>query len=211
MQVAEQCRSSRSVALHGPRSLEQARVHPCAESANHGVLTTCSIKRADLVHGRLEHTDNAFHRYGQRAVTAPCGVIDDDGDRRISDAELAGEDRFRHAGHADHCGSITAKSIDLGRGFQSWTGNCRVHAGVVDGNAGRARRGETSLAQLRGIGVREVNMDDSTITAVEKRAFPATGVVDQLMREHEIADRIFATDAADRSHCQNVLRQEPFY
>jgi hypothetical protein len=51
--------------------------------------------------------------------------------------------------------------------------------------------------------VREVDVDDFTIAAVEKSVLPAAGVVDQLMREHEIADRIFAANGADRRHRQN--------
>src|SRR5687767_8383625 len=37
---------------------------------------------------------------GTRA--APGGVVDDDGDRPVAQPELAGERRFRHAGHAHH-------------------------------------------------------------------------------------------------------------
>ena len=46
-------------------------------------------------------------------------------------------------------------------------------------------------------------MDDFAVAAVEKSVLPAGGVVDQLMREHEVADRILAANGADRSYRQD--------
>ena len=75
---------------------------------------------------------DVLERDGARAVAAPGGIVGDDGDRRVLEAELARERRLRHAGHADHVGAVALEAVDLGRGLQARPLRRGIDAAVDD-------------------------------------------------------------------------------
>ena len=80
-----------------------------------------------------------------RAVAAARGVVHDDRECRVAEAELARERRFRHAGHADHVGAVALEAVDLGRGLEPRT----LRRGVgpaFDDRLGRLARGLEAAA-----------------------------------------------------------------
>ncbi len=120
-------------------------------------------------------------------VAAPRGVVDHDGDGRIRQFQLAGEAGFRHAGHADERRAVPLHPVDLGGGLEPRPRHRAVDTAVDERNGRRARRGEAALAKMLGIRMREVDVDHTLIAAVEERRFAVARVVDELMRQHEIA------------------------
>ncbi len=106
-----------------------------------------------------------------------------------------------------HRRAVAGEAIDLGRRFKPWATNGAVDPSVVNRYSGRRRAFETALAQRLGVGLREVDVDDLAIAAVEKSVLPAAGVIDQLMREHEIANRVLGRDSRPPRRLQESRRR----
>ena len=115
-------------------------------------------------------------------------------------AELARERGLGHAGHPDERRAVALHPVDLGGGLEPRPRHGAIDAAVGERNAGGARRGEALRAKLRRIRMGEIHVHDALVAAVEERRLAVVRVVDELVRQHEIAGRRAANgaDGGDR-------------
>ena len=130
-------------------------------------------------------------------------------------SELPREHRLRHAGHADDRRAVAVHAVDFGRGLEPRPGHRSVDAAVVQRDAGvPVPRREAARAQAR----RMYGCVKSTCTT--RRSPPSKNVlsrplrvVDQLVRQHQVAGRVAPAMPPTRSYRQNgvdaALLQRP--
>src|SRR6185436_12457644 len=149
---------------------------------------------ADLDHRALQYRVDLFQVYRLAAVAPPRSVIDHHGDRGIAQSYFSRQPRFRHAGHADHVGTVTLQPVDFGGALQTRALGGRVGAAHHDRLADGGRGFAHPLAQPVAIGMREIDMRYRLIGTLEKGVLAAPRVVEQLMRNRECAGREVGTD-----------------
>ena len=134
------------------------------------------------------------------AVGASGGVIGHQIDRRIGQPQFTRQHGFGHRRHADQIGPVTLKAINLRRRFQARPLGHGIDGGVTDRHSGPCRCLNQLLAQSGIVGVGEVDMPDGNAAAFVIRRFTPPGVVDELVRNDDVARLEIGADAADRSH-----------
>ena len=117
-------------------------------------------QRADLVHRGLQHVRDAVHRDPLGGIAAARRMVDDDGDRRVGQIELARERRLGHSGHPDQRRAVALQPVDLGRGLEPRPGDGGVDAAVGERDpGGRAPRRGTRPRSAGRVRMREVDVD----------------------------------------------------
>src|SRR5574340_268147 len=131
------------------------------------------------LHQILERGVDALHRLLQNGVdffiadavpagTAASGIIGHYADGCVAQADLLGQRRLRHAGHAHHGGTVALEPVDLRRRFQARALHRGVHAAVDHLLPGLTRRRKATLPHFLAIRFGEIHVGDGLVAAFEE-------------------------------------------
>ena len=192
MSCSSAASSARAEALDLARALEQPRVAHAQHVADHagasgasGTTWSSSVRTLSIAASSTCEMPSIDTRL--RAVAASRRMVDHHADRRVRQAEFARERGLGHAGHAHQRGAVAFEAVDLRRRLEPRAVHRAVDAAVRQRNAGRRGRRQAAFAQPRVVRMREIDVHDVAVAAVEERRFAPRRVVDELVRQHEVA------------------------
>src|SRR5262245_5359839 len=167
--------------------------------------------RSHAFHGQLRDRSDVLEPDAGCARAAPRGVVDDYGDGGVTQADLARERGFRHAGHADHVSAIPLEPVDFCCGFEARSLRRRVRSPGDDILTDIGGRLQQLLPHRLAIGKREIDMRHTVARPRKKSRLTAMRIVDDLIGNRQRSRckiGAYAANGYDRDQVGNVHRVE---
>ncbi len=162
-------------------------------------------------HGVADHLLNLVVAYAIRAMSPPCGMVGDNADGGIIDANFPCQGSLRHAGHANHGGTVTLEAVDFRSGFETRSLHGSISSAIAKCFFCVVGGVHAQDSQNLRIGFREIDMRYGFVDTIMVGVLASMGIVDDLVWNDDGTRRQFGRDTPDRcygNHFPHTLRMQ---